>query len=110
MLLLVTVAAIMAGMVAASSGNAFAQGANQERFCYETELLGGLIPGTACETRVLTPSGLDINSQHFKPNTRPKDKLFDRALIDHIIEPPDQTSGLVVTPRGNATAHNRLRF
>ena len=107
---MLTVALVMAALMVASMGNSFAQGANQERECVEdVELLGDSgVLGDSCETRVLTPSGQDINSQHFKPNTHQEDKLFDKPLVDRIIEPPDQTSGIVVTPRGNATAHNRF--
>jgi hypothetical protein len=71
-ILVLSVGALMAAMMVASMGNSFAQGANQERACVEdVELLGDSgVLGDSCETRVLTPSGQDINSQHFHPTSQ----------------------------------------
>jgi hypothetical protein len=109
-LVLWTVAFVMAAMLVMSAGPVFAAGAQKTSSCREDVTLPTTgVTGTLCERTVFTPSGNQNQQQHFKPEDKPEDPVLEGgAQQESIKEPSEQSSHIVFTPSGNSTAHNNF--
>jgi hypothetical protein len=107
--LLCALTAMMATMLVVFASPGFAAGAQKQARCYEGTVAVTGVTGTFCERTVFTSSGNENMQQHFKPDTRSQGKVLEGGAFQFsIIVPSEQSSHLVLTPSGNAHAHNNF--
>lgn len=107
--LLCALTAMMATMLVVFASPGFAAGAEKQTQCFEGTVPATGVTGTFCEQTIFTPSGNDNMQQHFKPDTQSQGTALEGgAFQTGISEPSEQSSHLVLTPSGNAHAHNNF--